>query len=36
MMFFLVWLQDFATAFSKLLTLGVPADAIVKPWYQFW
>jgi cytochrome c peroxidase len=27
--------KDFASAFSKLLALGVPA-ATVKPWYQFW
>jgi len=30
---------DFASAFSKLLALGVPAAAIPvdgKPWYQFW
>jgi hypothetical protein len=28
--------QDFAAAFSKLLALGVPAAAAVKPWYQIW
>merc|ERR1712107_553323 len=29
---------DFASAFSKLLALGVPAAAVPigKPWYQFW
>lgn len=27
--------KDFASAFSKLLELGVPFPA-VKPWYQFW
>jgi cytochrome c peroxidase len=30
---------DFASAFAKLLALGVPAAAIPsigKPWYQIW
>jgi len=27
--------KDFASAFSKLLALGVPVAA-TKPWYQFW
>jgi cytochrome c peroxidase len=27
--------KDFASAFSKLLELGVPF-APLKPWYQFW
>ena len=27
--------KDFASAFSKLLHLGVPFAAS-KPWYQFW
>ena len=27
--------QDFASAFSKLLHLGVPVSP-AKPWYQFW
>ena len=31
-------LQDFASAFAKLLALGVPAAAVPigKPWYQIW
>lgn len=29
--------KDFASAFAKLLSLGVPAAAVIaKPWYQFW
>ena len=27
--------SDFATAFSKLLHLGLPFSP-AKPWYQFW
>lgn len=27
--------KDFASAFSKLLHLGVPVSPL-KPWYQFW
>ena len=25
-----------ASAFGKLLSLGVPSATVVKPWYQFW
>lgn len=30
--------RDFANAFAKLLSLGVPAAAVIggKPWYQVW
>lgn len=28
--------KDFAAAFGKLLSLGVPGAASAKPWYQFW
>ena len=28
--------RDFASAFSKLLELGVPFPAPSKPWYKFW
>jgi len=27
---------DFASAFSKLLHLGLPFSPAMKPWYQFW
>jgi len=28
--------KDFAAAFAKLLSLGVPSAAVAKPWYQIW
>ena len=28
--------KDFAAAFGKLLSLGVPGAAVSKAWYQFW
>lgn len=28
--------KDFASAFGKLLSLGVPGLSVGKPWYQFW
>lgn len=31
-----VFFKDFASAFSKLLELGVPFSATAKPWYKVW
>ena len=31
-----LFFKDFATAFAKLLALGVPGGSAGKPWYQFW